>query len=103
MQRQREIDANRASSNERGYDSRWRKARAAYLRKHPLCKAHLDRGEIAAATDVDHIKPHRGAKALFWDSSNWQSLCHACHSEKTAREDGGFGNGRGVASERTQG
>jgi 5-methylcytosine-specific restriction protein A len=29
--------------------------------------------------------------ALFWDSSNWQPLCHECHSSKTAREDGGFG------------
>jgi 5-methylcytosine-specific restriction protein A len=30
--------------------------------------------------------------ALFWDQSNWQPLCHTCHSKKTAREDGGFGN-----------
>ncbi|KAE8545359.1 hypothetical protein F6453_2331 [Marinobacter nauticus] len=30
---------------------------------------------------------------LFWDDSNWQALCHSCHSEKTASEDSGFGNG----------
>ncbi|WP_414713895.1 HNH endonuclease [Scandinavium sp.] len=24
-------------------------------------------------------------------TSNLQPLCHRCHSEKTAREDGGFG------------
>jgi 5-methylcytosine-specific restriction protein A len=29
---------------------------------------------------------------LFWNRSNWQSLCHSCHSRKTASEDGGWGN-----------
>nr|WP_313208501.1 HNH endonuclease [Stenotrophomonas geniculata] len=28
------------------------------------------------------------------DGSNWQTLCVPCHSTKTAREDGGFGNVR---------
>lgn len=43
------------------------------------------------ATVVDHNIPHKGNKVLFWDVSNWQSLCKACHDAKTAREDGGFG------------
>ncbi len=47
---------------------------------------------MTAATDVDHIQPHRGDMTLFWDSSNWQPLCHRHHAQKTAREDGGFGN-----------
>ena len=103
VQRQRMIDANRASSNARGYTSRWRKARAGWLRKHPLCgdrasapsaehSACVRTGRVCAATDVDHIKPHRGDMSLFWDASNWQSLCGSCHSVKTACEDGGFGN-----------
>jgi 5-methylcytosine-specific restriction protein A len=41
---------------------------------------------------VDHIIPHKGDKDLFWDSNNWQPLCKTCHDEKTAREDGAFGN-----------
>lgn len=45
-------------------------------------------------TDVDHIVPHRGDPELLYDEANLQSLCHECHSKKTAREDGGFGNGR---------
>ncbi len=49
------------------------------------------RGKVKLATEVDHIIPHKGDMSLFWDPSNWQSLCHACHSRKTAREDGGFG------------
>jgi 5-methylcytosine-specific restriction enzyme A len=35
---------------------------------------------------VDHITPHKGDRQMFWDRSNWQSLCHRCHSRKTARE-----------------
>ena len=42
--------------------------------------------EGAPATDVDHIIPHRGDKKLFWDSGNWQSLCHECHSRKSYSE-----------------
>jgi 5-methylcytosine-specific restriction protein A len=41
---------------------------------------------------VDHIIPHKGNYKLFWDKSNWQSLCKSCHDKKTAREDGAFGN-----------
>jgi 5-methylcytosine-specific restriction protein A len=43
------------------------------------------------ATEVDHIVPvARGGALLDWD--NLQSMCHGCHSRKTASEDGGFGN-----------
>jgi len=47
---------------------------------------------VTAALVVDHIQPHKGNDDLFWDASNWQSLCEACHNLKTATEDGGFGN-----------
>ncbi len=36
---------------------------------------------------MDHIDGDDSNNA----SSNLQSLCHACHSSKTARENGGFG------------
>jgi 5-methylcytosine-specific restriction enzyme A len=85
-------DKGRGTAAERGYDHKWRKAREAFLYKHPLC-VHCDRvGQIEAATVVDHIVPHRGNKALFWDQTNWQPLCKRHHDIKTAREDGGFGN-----------
>lgn len=45
-----------------------------------MCADHLKRGQYVEATVVDHITPHRGDKALFWDSANWQSLCAECHS-----------------------
>ena len=90
--RKREVDQHRAGSAERGYGWRWRKAREGFLRHHPLCKMCQAVGVVRAATDVDHIVPHRGDKTIFWDSSNWQPLCHGCHSSKTARKDGGFNN-----------
>lgn len=59
--------------------------------EHPLCVECLRHGKATPATDVDHIVPHKGNKRLFWDRSNWQPLCHECHSRKTVLEDGGFG------------
>lgn len=79
------------NSTQRGYDSRWRKARDGYLRLHPLCVRCQEMGLLVPAEVVDHIVPHKGDKALFWDSANWQPLCKRCHDKKTFHEDGGFG------------
>jgi 5-methylcytosine-specific restriction enzyme A len=83
--------AQRKGSTARGYGYKWQQARAGYLAKHPLCVECEKEGRVVAATDVDHIIPHKGDMVLFWDSDNWQPLCKSHHSEKTAREDGGFG------------
>lgn len=78
-EQEREYDARRGSATERGYDARWRKARLVHLAEYPLCVMCQARGEIRAATVVDHIVPHRGDPVLFWDPSNWQSLCQPDH------------------------
>ena len=76
------------------HSARWRKARAHFLRRQPLC-AECDRnGIIRAACVVDHSDPHRGDERVFWDESRWQALCASCHGRKTAGSDGGFGNPR---------
>lgn len=75
------------SASERGYGSKWQKARDAYLHKHPLCVECQKEGKYVKATVVDHIVPHRGDWKLFWDSSNWQSLCKFRHDKKTLSED----------------
>lgn len=85
-------DKNRLSAHKRGYTSRWQKVSHSFLITHPLCAECLKHGKLTPSTEVDHIKPHKGDKKLFWDHDNWQALCHECHSRKTAREDGGFGN-----------
>ena len=87
----RQQDEHRGSAAARGYDARWRKARALYLSLHPLCAACRRHGRTVAASVVDHIQPHKGDKNLFWDERNWQALCKPCHDAKTVREDGGFG------------
>lgn len=58
-------------TKEKGYDSRWRKARDRFLMAHPLCAKCLENGRLERATVVDHIVPHRGDQRLFWDESNW--------------------------------
>lgn len=48
-----------------------------------------EQGLITAATVVDHKIPHKGDYVLFWDSTNWQSLCKLHHdSTKQAAEKG---------------
>lgn len=69
------------------YDTRWRMARLAYLKRNPLCVECAKEGRLTVATEVDHIQPHGGDRRLFWDQGNWQALCKRHHSEKTAREN----------------
>lgn len=86
----------RGSAHSRGYTRGWQRFRLRVLADvgkaefpfgGPLCATCG--GE---ATDVDHITPHRGDAGLMYANANMQSLCHECHSRKTATEDGGFGN-----------
>ncbi len=77
-------DKYRGTAAERGYDSRWRKAREGYLLHHPLCVECMKEDIVEPATVVDHRIPHKGNKQLFWDKKNWQSLCKRCHDKKTA-------------------
>lgn len=77
----------RATATERGYDSRWKNARNRFLKVNPLCVRGKEEGRLVKATVVDHVKPHRGDKKLFWDESNWQALCKRCHDKKTMTED----------------
>lgn len=90
-EKQKQQDEQRGSAASRGYDSRWQKARLAYLREHPLCVQCHKEGRVVAASVVDHIIPHKGDKQLFWSKNNWQALCKHCHDVKTAKEDGRWG------------
>jgi 5-methylcytosine-specific restriction protein A len=92
--RHQPAEIERGNSNARGYGYKWQQARAGYLAKHPLCAECERQGKITVAVDLDHIEPHKLDMDVFWDRGNWQGLCKSCHSAKTAREDGGFGNAR---------
>jgi 5-methylcytosine-specific restriction protein A len=80
------LERQRPSAARRGYGPRWRRARAAYLRRHPLCVSCAAAGRLEPATVVDHVVPHRGDPGLFWNPGNWAALCKRCHNRKTARE-----------------
>ena len=77
----RQEDRQRGTASERGYGYRWQQATKGWLRSHPLCVVCS-----REATLVDHIIPHRGDMTLFWDSTNWQSMCDHCHNVKRQRE-----------------
>lgn len=65
----------------------WQKdLRPNQLLAQPFCEECLKLGRRVRATDVDHRVDHRGDWAVFADRSSLQSLCHSCHSRKTARE-----------------
>lgn len=80
----------RSSAAARGYDADWRRLREAHLSVFPLCAVCRETETIEPATDVDHIQPTSIAPHRRLDPSNLVSLCHSCHSRKTAMEDGGF-------------
>ncbi|MEG0429008.1 MAG: HNH endonuclease signature motif containing protein [Hydrogenoanaerobacterium sp.] len=84
----------RESASKRGYGYKWAKSRACYLAEHPWCAECAKHNRQTPATEVDHKQPHCGDMKLFWDITNWQPICHSCHSAKTAKENGGFGNAK---------
>jgi hypothetical protein len=51
-----------------------------FLWRRPWCVGCLAIGVKRKATLVDHIVPHRGDQSLFWNSTNWQPLCHWHHN-----------------------
>lgn len=70
--------------------ARWRKLRALVLSEQPLCRVCVAHGRVTPSRDVDHITPHQGDVALFWDRDNLQGLCASCHSVKTHAEEIGY-------------
>lgn len=60
--------------------------RPAQLLNEPFCAECAKLGYRVRATDVDHIEDHKGDWEKFVDRTNLRSLCHSCHSRKTARD-----------------
>ena len=67
----------------------WLSLRAALLTAEPLCRECRRFGRATPATTADHVVPHRGDKALFFDAANLQPLCDAHHTDKQRIECGG--------------
>lgn len=90
-QRKAEYETRRPSSGDRGYDAAWRRCRRLFLAAHPKCCVP---GCTLDATDVDHIQSVRDAPDLRLSWSNLRPMCHAHHSQRTGREQGGWSQGR---------
>lgn len=73
-------DSYRGSARDRGYGTAWDKASRIYRKANPLCLGCQAMGRIEPATVVDHVEPHKGNQAKFWDESNWQPACNWHHS-----------------------
>ncbi|MBA3562883.1 MAG: HNH endonuclease [Gammaproteobacteria bacterium] len=84
QQYQRDLDARRGTTAERGYGSRWRSVRAVHLQSEPLCRFCAACGHVKAAHEVDHVDGDSGNNA----AENLRSLCKSCHSRRTASEQG---------------
>lgn len=74
---------------ERGYGSRWQRARKSFLSANPLCVRCKKRSHLTPATVVNHKVPHRGDQALFWDRGNWEAVCAPCHDRDIKLEEAG--------------
>lgn len=76
----------RGTSAERGYDAAWRKVRITHLQAEPLCRFCRTRGELTAATMVDHIQTIVERPDLRLVDANLRSLCKPCHDAHTASQ-----------------
>lgn len=83
--------------------ARWRRLRLEVARRAGWCCQQTGvalttgRSEPNALV-VDHIVPHRGDPALFWDERNLQAVAKAWHdSVKQQRERAGGGGGGVIA------
>ena len=59
------------------YGRAWKKIRARFLLRHPLCEQCLREGRLTPAEEVHHILPL--ADGGTSERSNLISLCRSCH------------------------
>lgn len=68
--------------------ARWQRLRWSVLVAADFTCARCQRMEADTALLVaDHVTPHRGDAALFWDRRNLQCLCKPCHDRDKQREE----------------
>lgn len=80
-----EADKRRPSASARGYTARWQRESKEWLQQaqNKFCACGCGR----LANVVDHIIPHRGDYALFWNKKNWQPMHSRCHNSRKQRQE----------------
>jgi|SRR5581483_1078129 len=79
-----ELDADRGTTVQRGYDAAWKRIRAAKLARDPFCEIRTN-CDGAIATEVDHREPIAQRPDLRLEWSNLQSSCKSCNAAKAKR------------------
>lgn len=69
----------RQSAKRRGYDQRWHAEAAKFKRLHPVCLGCAAVGKRNRTEVVDHVEPHKGDQAKFWNRAMWQPACRWHH------------------------
>jgi 5-methylcytosine-specific restriction endonuclease McrA len=68
--------------------SRWQRLRWKVLVRDLFACRMCERIEPDTSKLVaDHVTPHRGDEALFWDEGNLQCLCKSCHDRIKQRQE----------------
>lgn len=90
----------RGSPASRGYDGRWQRTSAAFLREHPYCEcdqcAALPPLLRPRATEVDHRDGLGPLGPRGHDPGNLRAMTKSHHSRATARAQPGGWNDRGL-------
>lgn len=66
-------------------NKKWRRVRASFIQRNPLCKECNNKGIVKGAEVVDHIKPISQGGSEY-SLTNLQALCKVCHDKKSRRE-----------------
>jgi 5-methylcytosine-specific restriction endonuclease McrA len=85
---------------ERGNGGRWQRLSKQFLRQpeNALCVMCEAERQTRPANVVDHVIPHKGDQALFWDLTKWQGLCRSHHSRTSRRRSVGSESDAGLGS-----
>ena len=84
----------RIVDNSKFYNSRkWRKFRAGFINRHPLCIACAAEDRAGAATVADHKERYKKG-AAGWDLLNlkdedFNAMCSSCHNKRSGRQSHG--------------
>ncbi|MCW5758279.1 MAG: HNH endonuclease [Phenylobacterium sp.] len=65
----------------------WRRTRVRVFERDDYTCQWEGCGLIVARPHADHISPHRGDRALFFDDANVQTLCPPHHNSAKQRQE----------------
>lgn len=73
--------------------AQWKRLRLAKLRQSPFCEPCMKRGKRVTGAHVDHITSIASGGLAFPPLDGLMTMCHSCHSIKTAAVDRPGGKG----------